>query len=493
MFTIISKLCSSIYSFWQGFADIDMQALFLTVVTFVGISLISLWILATFFDRFLRIGSIFKSNSWQILWKDIKEYLPSNSFGRMIVIIAALIWLELFAKILYGLLDFLFIQKEVLSTPKNERELDLTVGIALIATLSALVALPFTIWRLQETRRQNDHNELKLFNVKLTAATNDLFATHEVSTFEDNNDGNDRDKTNLQPVRTFIKDDFLKRIIALNTLKRLFDEKQNDVKVATEICSIISEYVQTMSHASYSNPDKEFTKFEDTSFDPGKAVRKDTQKAVQILCEINATNKLKPDYKINLSNTNLIGMDLSKLNFKKINLTGANLAGANLSGTNLTEANLTGANLTGAILESAILANTMLSKAILFETNFSYASFSYTKEQRLTNVKFKHSKFLYTRFRYLTLSGDNFHNPSFGGTAIRDSILEKNMHCHLTTSNTPFFLDGTVEIDSNAREDKGNIWPDTILNDKDYEKEYERFLKEGPNYIPPQLRGKNQG
>jgi hypothetical protein len=80
-----------------------------------------------------------------------------------------------------------------------------------------------------------------------------------------------------------------------------------------------------------------------------------------------------------LSQSYMIGTDLTGADLIDAYLLGANLTGANLTGANLTGANLTGANLTGANLTGANLTGADLEEANLEEANLTRADLTGAK------------------------------------------------------------------------------------------------------------------
>ena len=81
----------------------------------------------------------------------------------------------------------------------------------------------------------------------------------------------------------------------------------------------------------------------------------------------------------NLSNANLININLRYANLRYVDLTNADLRCANLTGIDLTNADLNNADLTNANLNNANLSNANLSNANLTNANLSNAN--------LTNIK----------------------------------------------------------------------------------------------------------
>lgn len=106
--------------------------------------------------------------------------------------------------------------------------------------------------------------------------------------------------------------------------------------------------------------------------------------------------------RLDLSNHDLIGSDLSCKSFFYANLSGADLTDANLSGANLADANLACANLSGANLSGAKLGCTNLTCANLSGADLAYADLS---DADLTDVNLTDVKMLSAEVSYANLSG----------------------------------------------------------------------------------------
>ncbi len=92
------------------------------------------------------------------------------------------------------------------------------------------------------------------------------------------------------------------------------------------------------------------------------------QAAITVIARRDTTKDPK-DEQIDLSYTDLRGINLQGANLKQINLYQANLSGANLTNANLEGAILTAANLEGANLHLANLSGAILSAANLDNAN----------------------------------------------------------------------------------------------------------------------------
>ena len=80
----------------------------------------------------------------------------------------------------------------------------------------------------------------------------------------------------------------------------------------------------------------------------------------------------------NLTNVNLVAMDLHGADLTAVNLTGANLTNANLTGANFNGAALKRANLSGAIMDGADLYEAVLNDVPTVGTNFAGCIKGYT-------------------------------------------------------------------------------------------------------------------
>ena len=98
---------------------------------------------------------------------------------------------------------------------------------------------------------------------------------------------------------------------------------------------------------------------------------------IQDIIQITKKIKTKDEIsivKINYSNQNFSGKDLSRKNFSNAILNKTNLSNANLSQANLSQATLARADLTDAILQNADLSGAILTRAYLTRANLTRAN-----------------------------------------------------------------------------------------------------------------------
>jgi len=133
--------------------------------------------------------------------------------------------------------------------------------------------------------------------------------------------------------------------------------------------------------------------------------------------------------KINLSDAELQGANLSNIDLSRAYLYRANMQGANLSNTNLTGSDISFANFKGAYLYSTNLREVYASctdfrEAHLIDvdmTNGDFTEANFTRAEVL-NVEMKGSTITNADFRHAVM-----HNSSFSGAYIKEVRIKKAM------------------------------------------------------------------
>lgn len=151
------------------------------------------------------------------------------------------------------------------------------------------------------------------------------------------------------------------------SLDVIYDLEQianNDPQQHWEIMEMLTIFVR--NNSAYTPQEKSKSNFK-------TKIPTDIQAALTVIARRDV-KKDPPNQILDLSNTdmrgvNFNGVNLARANLYQVNLAGANLKSANLSGiimstANLSEANLSGANLAGAILNAANLSRANLSQAL---------------------------------------------------------------------------------------------------------------------------------
>jgi hypothetical protein len=298
----------------------------------------------------------------------IKKTFGAEDMPHGVALAIVLLWAALGAVLAAGLLTLLAeiawstVRPE---TPTGESDFRflLTKATALTAVLGGLIALPFTALRLKHTATQTRHAANVLFNEKLNDANTDLHARYQ--TTEKQEDG------------TYVdiwKDDIIRRNGAIDRLEALAIERPVMApRIARMLCVYLKEMSQIFPAKHGAVIVDEPIKFEKVDH---KLQRKDMEFAVQVLGKLSDKAGILPaELAIDLSGTNLQGMDLSGLDFTLANLKRtsfegatltdtvferAHLVSANLSHTDLLRTNIKGANLSGAILNATWLQETKI-------------------------------------------------------------------------------------------------------------------------------------
>ena len=116
----------------------------------------------------------------------------------------------------------------------------------------------------------------------------------------------------------------------------------------------------------------------------------------------------------------LSGVDLSQKQLVNVDLQAANLIGANLARTNLTNANLGGANLTGANLTNANFTNAVLQVASLVNVNFTSTNLTRTD---LSYANLVNTNFISAILTNTDLAGANLALADFTGANLSSASL----------------------------------------------------------------------
>lgn len=219
---------------------------------------------------------------------------------------------------------------------------------ALTTVLGAVIALPFTLVRLGLTQEQTKTARDALFNEKINAATQGLYARRQVT--------KRKRKDGFQHIW---QDDIVQRAAAIDRLEGLADENRNDVP---RIARLLSVYVRELSDevpAIAPPGDATPTELRDWANKLPK-LRSDMEKAAQTLGRLNTLAETPlANGEIDLRGANVQNADLKNLDFGKALLSETQLQGANLGGAELQGATLGGAqfdastSLTDAALRGA--------------------------------------------------------------------------------------------------------------------------------------------
>ena len=157
---------------------------------------------------------------------------------------------------------------------------------------------------------------------------------------------------------------------------------------------------------------------------------KDAAAALATIIRRETADQTCKSARIDLSGTNLGGVQLPHAPLRKANLSGANLAGANLVSANLSGANLSrtalqGASLVGASLARATLNGADLNAADLRGADLHEADLSWAdlKDANLYGADLKGAVVTDARLGGASLHGANLHQANLSGSDLREAQL----------------------------------------------------------------------
>ncbi|MEP1585296.1 MAG: pentapeptide repeat-containing protein [Tateyamaria sp.] len=330
------------------------------VLTFAGITLASI----------LTYVVLPKESKTGHFVHHMRERLGIQSIPIPIFLIAACLWIGISLILVVGLCGLIL---EILTQDLPNRDVQRDVWdfrftlvklTALTTVLGAIIALPLTMARLRLQRRANKTADESLFNEKINAATQGLYARRQISTLGDDKKYQDH-----------WQDDIVQRCAAIDRLEGLARENNAETPRIARLLSVyvceLSSDVQPQAPLNDATPE-ELRNWAEQLPKP----RSDMEKATQTLGRLHEY-ALSPldNGEIDLRGANLQKCDLRGLTFDKALFQDAQLQGANLSNAQLQGANLFGAQLQGAGLRGAQLQGADLFGAQLQGANLRRAQF----------------------------------------------------------------------------------------------------------------------
>ncbi|MEL7164930.1 MAG: pentapeptide repeat-containing protein, partial [Pseudomonadota bacterium] len=352
-----------------------------------------------------------------------------------IFVIAALLWIALALILLLGLFGLIF---QTLTATSTENYLFYVLRIAGLTTvLGAVIALPFTIIRLQLTQQQTRNQQESLFNDKINEATKGLYARRQVTLGEGTE------------AKDHWQDNIIQRNAAIDRLEGLAQEKPEET---SRIARLLASYLVELSAQVRAVPDPKDASAENLEswvYELPPA-RSDMEKAAQTLGRLSNVSPLTAK-DLNLRGANLQCVDLSGADLMNARLEGANLHGASLHRANLHRAILVGAKLQHAILEDADLryANLQaakLSGANLRDANLVNAQMTQVDTRRadlrganLARSVCRVANFSDALLVESNLSGTNLQGANLEGTDLAGTILENANLRGATLANANWF------------------------------------------------------
>ncbi|NVK47817.1 MAG: pentapeptide repeat-containing protein [Rhodobacteraceae bacterium] len=432
------------------------------------------WIIMSALVLILSGSILFKSKL-----SALKKTFGAESLPHWLTLLMIAIWGAIALTLTLGLLILITEIVVTIVTPETEGTFRFLLAktTALTAVLGAVVALPFTVLRLRLSMEQNRHNQDVLYNDKLHNAITDLHARYQKTV------GEKADR------RDVWEDDIIRRVGAIDRLQALVVERN---EMAPRIARTLCVYLKEMSREHPAVPYPEDRSNQSLISWRSKIAaqkRADMEAAAQVLGRLPSILKLTPKtdrkrYKeidVDLSETNLQGMALGGLDFCYARadrgfLDQAVLNGANLYGAVLYQAVLNGASLKGTKLNLAVLYEAVLNGARLDGAALNAAWFS---EARLDGARLDGAVLdELTDLRAVHAKGAALRSVSLKDVRNLENLLDGA------------FGDASVILSEDAKPLAADKWPDTELEDNEFEKEWELFKKAPSSYIPPQLRDK---
>ena len=345
------------------------------------------------------------------------------------VFLGVLLWVVLFATLFVGLI---YVIAEAVLTPhpdvvddKWDFRFALAKLTAITAVIGALIAFPFTVWRIRLTREQVKLNDTSLFNEKFSAAATGLAARKQVTQIAQEGDS--------KTVLTEWADDLVSRAIAIEQLEGLAKERPAE---APRIARILSVYLAEMSRDHPAQqPPKGGDAAELNEWAENLKPRSDMEKAAQTMGRIRSISGVDlGEVGLDVRFCNLQGCDLNDLNFDKAKMQGARLQAAQMWRTQMQGADLKDAQMQGADLR---------------KTEFDAE----------------------TNFRGADLSGAQIRSVDFSQTRISAEQLNSA------------FGDGSTALPAGMA--RPAHWPQAELDWGDFYDEYHKWHENPGAYAPP--------
>ncbi|RPE71220.1 pentapeptide repeat protein [Pacificibacter maritimus] len=388
--------------------------------------------------------------------KSIPDWGKSKTLGVFIgfaLMCLAFVTLLIGLFAIFGLSKALYLYAAGGDQAKDASEAIRNIGLLVVA----LVALPFTIYRLKLTTEQNRHNEDVMFNEKLNDANNDLHARYQTS-----------EKQEDRYVDVW-KDDIIRRNGAIDRLEALAIERPAMApRIARMLCVYLRE--MTRDYPAEKMP-QGLEGFELRKWANDLEVkRSDMETAAQVLGRLHEQTKVPAtELAIDLTGVNLQAMQLDGLNFEHAKMNNSALDGAKILFANFTRAQLNYATLVNASLHRAKLVEAEMRSATLDGANLmgvslEAADLGYASFNEKTDLRAVHAT----------------------GATLR-SVNLKDVP-NLGDLVTSAFGDATVMLPDDIKPLVKDKWPTSALNYKEYLKEWALFKKDPDAYIPPQLR-----
>ena len=390
----------------------------------------------------------------------VRSFFQLDQLPLGVVFLGVLLWVMLFTTLFIGLI---YVITEAVRTPYPEGVDDrwnfrfaLAKLTAITAVIGALIAFPFTVWRIRLTREQiriadatRALTDTSLFNEKFSAAATGLAARKQVTQIAQKGDS--------KTVLTEWADDLVSRAIAIEQLEGLAKERPAE---APRIARILSAY---LAEVSRDHPAKHLVP------------QSDMQKAAQTMGRIRTISSVAlGEVGLDVRFCNLQGCDLKNLNFDRAMMQDARLQGAcmwgtQMQGARLWDAQMQGAGLIGAQMQEADLTWAQMQGAGLIGAQMQGANLMWAQMQGadLRKTEFDAE----TKFHGADLSGALIRSVDFSHTGISAKQLNSA------------FGDGSTALPAGMA--RPAHWPQAGLRYSNFLNEYRKWQENPTTYAPP--------
>ncbi|WP_172328039.1 pentapeptide repeat-containing protein [Mangrovicoccus sp. HB161399] len=406
----------------------------------------------------------------------------------LIKMAAAVIWLPLFASIIWGLYELIQSLPDLLrhaGTAPDPLPLRLTLlGItALTAALGALVAFPFTILRTQYNARQTHAAEQGHITDRISKAVEALGAEKSAKRRVDK--WSKGRKTYV--IEEVSEPNVEVRIGGIYALERISQDSERDhIRIMEILCAYIREnapadqappfeldpwpdYPEELNEANqdfWDNAMKSWKRALHDTIAKLKAPRPDIQTAMDVIgrrsarrirFEQSRKHRGQETYRLDLRGVNLRGADLSRLNLSRAKLErsllqGASFLSANLDGADLAQASLQGADFSAACLAGADLKSANLQLACLLGASLQASDFTSAsmQEANLSGAQLQYAilsraKLHIADFINANLSGAKFARTQMQAVDLSHAVLQGAFFQKTVFDSATTFLPKTLK------------------------------------------------
>lgn len=326
----------------------------------------------------------------------LRDRLGLSAFPVVAFLMLAIVWSGIAFVLTTGLINLILDVLSGMAPDRNNPEavwefrFKLVQITALTTVLGAVIALPITMSRLRLQRSADDTARESLFNEKINAATEGLYARQQVT---------ERDENGQR--HTVWQDDIVQRCAAVDQLGWLAQERPFE---ASRICRILSVFIREHSAQiqTLECPSNSDFKALREWLDGLAPTRSDIEKAAQVLGSLRQI----PAARIQRRDMDLRGAKLRNCKLQGLNFGFAYLEQADLSGSDLTNTSFEGAVMPGAclVLATGLLAN--FERAKIFEARAEHANFigANFKNASIINSRFSSTNFTRAQMQRLSVS-----------------------------------------------------------------------------------------